>query len=299
MPASCRVKRTRYPPATNPHHPASRQAVRVRAVPAGGKFFDAPDVISALIPPAAAAAAAPPECDRVELSGTAGPASVTQGNLRASVGQDGRLTFARVSDGKMLLTERSVRALAPTVTTPPVPGFLSLEMAFEAVEGEHIYGLGQHAAFSWAKDYPLDGQLDQKGLPSMLFEPHDGDVTIPIAHSSLGYAFLSNLPSTGAMEFNKSGSFWSHAVVLQADIWVATTADSPPHAASPWGQLQAAYADATGHAPVWPDWTTGFWQCKLRYANQVRQLRQKPPPKKNVFGLTHFFFLVIRLVCRM
>ena len=44
----------------------------------------------------------------------------------------------------------------------------------------------------------------------MLFEPHDGDVTIPIAHSSLGYALLSNLPSTGAMEFNSSGSFWSY-----------------------------------------------------------------------------------------
>lgn len=24
------------------------------------------------------------------------------------------------------------------------------------------------------------------------------------------------------------------------------------------------------HAPVWPDWTTGFWQCKLRYANQTQ-----------------------------
>lgn len=35
-----------------------------------------------------------------------------------------------------------------------------------------------------------------------------------------------------------------------------------------WQQLQAAYADATGHAPVYPDWTTGFWQCKLRYSNQ-------------------------------
>lgn len=29
-------------------------------------------------------------------------------------------------------------------------------------------------------------------------------------------------------------------------------------------------ADATGHAPVWPEWTTGFWQCKLRYSNQTQ-----------------------------
>lgn len=82
----------------------------------------------------------------------------------------------------------------------------------------------------------------------MLMEPHDGDVTIPVIHSSLGYAFLSNLPSTGAVEFNATGSYWTHSTVLQMDIWVATTSDSPPHASggSPWQQLQLAYADATG-----------------------------------------------------
>ena len=35
----------------------------------------------------------------------------------------------------------------------------------------------------------------------MLLEPHDGDITIPVAHSSLGYAFLSNLPYTGKVEY--------------------------------------------------------------------------------------------------
>jgi hypothetical protein len=46
-------------------------------------------------------------------------------------------------------------------------------------------------------------------------EPHDGDVSIPVAHSSQGYVFLSNLPSTGSFEFNNSGSFWRHDAVLQ------------------------------------------------------------------------------------
>jgi alpha-D-xyloside xylohydrolase len=56
-------------------------------------------------------------------------------------------------------------------------------------------------------------------------------------------------------------------------MWVSTTADSPPHPStgvSPWAQLQSSYADATGHSPVWPDWTSGFWQCKLRYSNQTQ-----------------------------
>jgi hypothetical protein len=247
-------------------------ALRVRAVPTGGSFKDTPDVISALVPPPPddgnVASVSSLECPTVVLSAAGGQQAVTNGNLKAAVGPDGKLSFTRVSDGKILLTEKAVRALQPTTTTPPVAGFLSLQLSFEAVEGERIYGLGQHAAFSWAKDFPANGQLDQKGVPAMLLEPHDGDVTIPVAHSSLGYAFLSNLPSTGSVEFNATGSFWRHSAVLQMDIWVATTADSPPHAVSPWQQLQSAYVDATGHAPVWPEWTSGFWQCKLRYSNQ-------------------------------
>eukprot|EP00329_Picozoa_sp_Boothbay-MS584-11_P006113 52143_4 len=101
----------------------------------------------------------------------------------------------RLSDSKVLLTEKDVRTLAPTTTVPPLPGFFFLALSFEAVEGERIYGLGQHAAFSWDPDYPA--QLDQKGVPNMLLEPHDGDITIPVVHSSLGYAFLSNLPLHG------------------------------------------------------------------------------------------------------
>ena len=37
-------------------------------------------------------------------------------------------------------------------------------------------------------------------------------------------------------------------------------------------KLQSAYANATGHAPVYPEWTTGFWQCKNRYHNQTQVL---------------------------
>lgn len=248
-------------------------AVRARAVPAGSEFRDSPDVISALVPPSEeAAAAATGPCPLVELqSGTSQAApGLTNGNIKASVGADGKICFTRVSDGKTLLTEKTVRNMAPTTTVPHVPGFLSLDLAFEAAEGERIYGLGQHAAFSWDHDFPVNGQLDQKGVPSMLLEPHDGDITIPVAHSSLGYAFLSNLPSTGSVEYNSTGSFWRHDAVLQMDLWITTTSDSPPHDVSPWQQLQSAYADATGHAPVYPDWTTGFWQCKLRYSNQTQ-----------------------------
>jgi len=95
------------------------------------------------------------------------PHSVTRWacNLNATLRADGRLTFTRVSDGKVMLSEKSVRRLMPTTTTPPVAGFYSLEMAIDAVEGERIYGLGQHAAFPWDPSFPTKGQLSPKVVP--------------------------------------------------------------------------------------------------------------------------------------
>jgi hypothetical protein len=57
----------------------------------------------------------------------------------------------------------------------------------------------------------------QQGVPAMLLEPHDGDITIPVVHSSMGYSFLSNLPSTGNVAYNSSGAFWHHDAVLQCE----------------------------------------------------------------------------------
>ena len=78
---------------------------------------------------------------------------------------EGCSTCTRVPDGRFLLSEKSVRRLTPTTTTPPVAGFYSLEMAIDAVEGERIYGFGQHAAFPWDPSFPTKGQLNQKVAP--------------------------------------------------------------------------------------------------------------------------------------
>ena len=34
-------------------------------------------------------------------------------------------------------------------------------------------------------------------------------------------------------------------------------------------EILSNYADATGHAPEFPEWAAGFWQSKLRYASQA------------------------------
>ena len=114
--------------------------------------------------------------------------------------------------------------------------------------------------------------LDNKGVKGLTLDPHNTELLVPVAHSSLGYTFLFNLPSFGAVEYNDTGSHWRADAVLQADMWVATTADGPAHAVSPWQQLQHSYANATGHAPTYPQWASGFWQSKNRYHNQSQIL---------------------------
>ena len=246
-----------------------RNAVRVRAVPSGGAIRD--DLVSALLPPADGFAAGPgaSSCASVTLAPGAGQ-SVTSGNLRAELGADGRLRFTRVHDSKLLLSEATPRSLAPTVTTPPLPGFLGLNVTFEAVAGERIYGLGQHKT----------NVLDNKQAGKLSLTPRNTEILIPVAHSSLGYAFLMNLPGFGSVEFGDDQTSWQLETVLQADFWVATTDPPPPPPAtggaevevSPWAQLQHSYANATGHSPVYPQWASGYWQCKNRYHNQTQVL---------------------------
>ena len=72
-----------------------RNSVRVRAVPSGAAFRDAPDIVSALVSPSIPST----ECYTVALTGAG--QGITSGNLNAAVGADGKLTFTRVSDGKV------------------------------------------------------------------------------------------------------------------------------------------------------------------------------------------------------
>ena len=185
-------------------------AIRVRAVPAGGAFRD--DLVSALLPPAGYAGVGAgggggdgSGCTTVHL-GAAGQ-SLSNGNLRATVGADGRLAYTRLSDGAPLLREQSVRAFGTPADSALSNGtyaerFSSLDMAFEPAAAERIYGLGQHAALNGRGPTSGAGQINMKGVKGLLMQPNNGEILIPVAHSSLGYAFLFNLPALGSVEYN-------------------------------------------------------------------------------------------------
>lgn len=62
------------------------------------------------------------------------------------------------------------------------------------------------------------------------------------------------------MTFAKNRTEWYASSTKALDYWI-TASDSP-------AEIMSSYADATGHAPMMPDYVMGFWQCKLRYRTQ-------------------------------
>jgi alpha-D-xyloside xylohydrolase len=201
--------------------------------------------------PGALLSASPPADARAEI----GPerARVVNGRIAAEISADGRLRFTRTNDGTVLLAE-----VMPHFGGPPqrlyAPagrggGLHHVEVLFAARDGERFYGLGQ----------PQHGKLDQKGAVIELVQ-RNTEVSIPFVLSSAGYGLLWNHPGIGRVELGTTGTRWVSDACRQWDYWI-TAADEP-------ADIVRRYADATGHAPMLPEWASGFWQSKLRYQTQ-------------------------------
>lgn len=128
-----------------------------------------------------------------------------------------------------------------------------IEQRFKAYKDEKIYGLGQHQ----------HGLLDQKGSVIDLFQINT-EVCIPFMLSNRGYGFLWHNPAVGRVELGTTQTRWVADSSQQIDYWI-TLGDTP-------AEILSNYADATGHAPLLPEWAAGFWQCKLRYRTQEELL---------------------------
>ena len=227
------------------------QGVRVRATPARD-FRD--DALSALLP-------RPAVSPVVAVNGSS--ASVTQGGVRVDVTlvhthgeprEELHLRFVDVKTGRELLSERRTHFAwpGPRNFTANAHESWRVETTFKSVADERIYGMGQRQ----------HGLLDQKGCVLELLQ-RNAEVSIPFAVSSLGYGFLWNSPAVGRVEFGRSITRWVAEAAHQLDYWV--TAGSP-------AELLRNYAEVTGHAPAFPHWASGFWQCRLRYRNQEELL---------------------------
>ncbi|MET9001516.1 TIM-barrel domain-containing protein [Amycolatopsis sp. NPDC004169] len=224
-------------------------SLRVRA----GRHRILEDVPGALLP-------AKPSAATAETDGRHG--RVVNGALTAIVeiadtdtGIDAQLKFVRTDTGEELLSEQRAHFWWPgaRLFMPSRNGYGRLEQRFSAYEDERLFGLGQHT----------HGKLDQKGLVLDLVQ-RNAEVSVPFLLSSRGYGFLWNSPAVGRVELAANGTRWVADDARQLDYWV-TTGDGPR-------RILSHYADATGHAPMLPEWAAGFWQSKLRYRTQEELL---------------------------
>ena len=170
------------------------------------------------------------------------------GTMRAELTHDGKLTYFR--DGKQILREQPEMTFNSGIRNYRNKGshLWTARISFEANENEHFYGLGHE---------PTDC-FDLKGCTYDL-RHLNAKCSMPYVYSTLGYGFLWNQPSTGRCELACNRTRWTSDSTRQVDYVVI--GGSPR-------EVAGTLADLTGHAPMMPDWATGFWQCKLRYETQ-------------------------------
>lgn len=174
------------------------------------------------------------------------------GTLTAKLDVQGNVSFC--DNDRLILSEKPEHTFGGKCRRYVNKGHDSwtADISFWPHEDEHFFGIGH----SWDNEFDLKGTvIDLKHI--------NAKCTVPYVYSSLGYGFLWNVPSIGRVDFAKNKTRW-HSDCCQAIDYVII-------AGTPMETCEML-ADLTGHAPVMPDWATGFWQCRLRYESQEELL---------------------------
>lgn len=192
-------------------------------------------------------------------------ASITVGKIRAEArlqhryGADVKheivIRYLEARTGRELLAEARSHFAgpAPRAYKGKASDSFSAQLQFAAQDGERFYGMGQHQ----------HGFLDLKGASITLLQQNT-HVVVPFLLSSRGYGFVWHNPAVGKAEFARNVTRWTAEETRQIDYWI-TAGDDP-------AEIVRRYIDRTGHAMDFPEWASGFWQCKLRYRTQSELL---------------------------
>lgn len=193
----------------------------------------------------------------IEISPT--EATIRNGKISAQIHdiytQKGHLQFFKhvVDEKELIVSEYDyvVGAHNPgtRIFKPTGDGLFESEWHLAPRAGERFYGMGLNST----------GGVNLKGSVIDLYQRHVKHV-VPFVVSSLGYGLLWNNPSLGRVEFGHNRTRWVSRGCRQLDYYI-TTGDS-------YAEIMEHYADVAGHAPEFPYWASGFWQCKLRYKTQ-------------------------------
>ncbi len=223
-----------------------KDGLRVRVVPrGGGQTSDwALDI---------------PSATKGQIEITPTEATIRNGKVSAQIHdiytQKGHLQFFKhIGDKKALIVgeyDYVVGAHNPGTRTfkPNGDGLFLSELHLAPRQGERFYGMGLNAT----------GGVNLKGSVIDLYQRHVKHV-VPFVVSSLGYGMLWNNPSLGRVEFGNNRTRWVSYGCRQLDYYI-TAGDS-------YAEIMEHYADVVGHAPEFPYWASGLWQCKLRYKTQ-------------------------------
>ncbi|WP_318764904.1 glycoside hydrolase family 31 protein [Lactiplantibacillus carotarum] len=128
-------------------------------------------------------------------------------------------------------------------------GDFKLNVRFEAVPGEKIYGMGQYQ----------QSYVDLKNS-NLELALRNSQASVPFYLSNQGYGFLWNNPAVGNVSFARNLTEWCARATKEMDFWI-TSGETP-------AQIEEQYAKVAGTVPMMPDYAMGYWQCKLRYQTQ-------------------------------
>lgn len=180
---------------------------------------------------------------------------IVNGNIKAELYDNGKVIYYKKDkkDGefKVMLEEMTEYAFDSFYRTYRAKGSDThrANVLFKPDRNEHFYGLGgEH-----------NDCFDMKGSTSEL-QHRNTKSSIPFVYSSKGYGFLWNNPSVGQCELTNNHSKWTAYCTKQVD-YLVMAGDTP-------AEVMGRYADITGHTPDFPEFASGFWQCKLRYESQ-------------------------------
>ncbi len=229
-------------------------SLRIRAA-MGSSLKNDKDIPQALLTPQKSSS------DSITITDTY--AEIINGNIKATIDynipsddnsnkHNGRIVFYNIKTNNIVLEEylfqtkfsETARKIYPTRD-----GLHELFIRFKSDRNEKIYGLGQHHNKS----------LNQKGC-MIEMRQRNRDIIVPFMISNKGYGFLWNNPGVGRFTSSIESTVWESAGAFQLDYWV-TVGDTPQ-------EILSNYMQATGIPGNFPDWGTGFWQCKLRYKTQ-------------------------------
>ncbi|TKA67488.1 hypothetical protein B0A55_08597 [Friedmanniomyces simplex] len=194
-------------------------------------------------------------------------ATITNGNIKATVSARGKIIMYDAKSGRKLLEEyaRNRTDVADPKTSAltiearelrGIPGSTDFHttLRLESLDrDEKIYGMGQYQ----------QPYLNLKGTDLELAH-RNSQASVPFAVSSLGYGLLWNNPGVGRAVLGGNVMSFENYSSKSIDYWIVAS-DSP-------AEIVEAYAGVTGHVPMMPEYGLGFWQCKLRYENQEELL---------------------------